>query len=46
MDCYEVTLNVWTGNTPAENSMKNGAENKEKNDGIHTVTERNYLNRR
>lgn len=18
MDCYEVTLNVWTGNTPAE----------------------------
>lgn len=28
------------GTLRQKNSMKNGAENKEKNDGIHTVTER------
>lgn len=39
MGCYEVTLNVWAGNTSAEKFYeKNGYENKRKADGIYPRT--------
>ena len=41
LGCYEVTLNVWTGNTSAEHFYeKNGHENKGTADGIYPVRPR------
>ena len=38
LGCYEVTLNVWAGNTPAEKFYeKMGMRTKERQNGIHII---------
>lgn len=38
LGCYEVTLNVWAGNTPAEKFYeKMGMQNKRKTNGVHII---------
>lgn len=42
LGCYEVTLNVWAGNTSAEKFYEKGIESKRETDGIYLVRRWDY----